>query len=155
MLKLSVVGILKDTIIQPAMMADYLLFRINLRDPRVYETICPPTNDIEYFLTAAAKKTGRLKAKAEPDLKAAALWMVQRWRSGKLGKFVLDEITADALEKRRMNVQDFGRSPHQAKKKWRSKSERRRVNYSFCSPHRHILPITDSCTILRESVACP
>ncbi len=118
MLKLSLVGCVKDTIIQPMMIADYLLYHLNLRDPWSYEQVCRPTNDVEVFVEAVARKTGRVKAKGVVDMNAAALWIVQRWRSGHLGRFLLDEVTEDGMEKRRMNLQDCagGVSLHQAKK---------------------------------------
>jgi ribosome biogenesis GTPase A len=98
MLKLALCGSVKDTIIHPTTLADYLLFHTNKNDPSVYEVYCPPTNDIVELLQAVCQKSGRLQKGGIPDLEAAALWMIQKWRQGNLGTFVLDEITEDGLQ---------------------------------------------------------
>jgi ribosome biogenesis GTPase A len=74
------------------------------------------------LLDAVCKKTGRLGKGGVPDLDAAALWIIQRWRQGNLGTFVLDEITEDALEKKMM--EEIGTSISQARKQ---KKEAQRV----------------------------
>lgn len=35
-----------------------------------------------------------------PDVEASAVWLIQQWRDGRFGKFVLDEVTAEALMER-------------------------------------------------------
>ncbi|KAI9647008.1 Mitochondrial GTPase 1 [Ciborinia camelliae] len=101
MLKLALVGSVKDTIIAPTTLADYLLFHVNLKvGPSAYREYCHATNDVVPFLEAVARKTGRLGKGGVPDVEAAALWVVQRWRQGLLGKFVLDEVQPDGLEKK-------------------------------------------------------
>ncbi len=104
MMKLALCGSVKDTIIAPVTLADYLLYHINKQlapdGPRTYEEYSPPTNDISELLEGVCKKTGRLGKGGTPDLEAAALWMIQRWRQGKMGHFVLDEVTEDGLEKK-------------------------------------------------------
>ncbi|KAF2723966.1 P-loop containing nucleoside triphosphate hydrolase protein [Polychaeton citri CBS 116435] len=93
MLKLALCGSVKDTIISPVTLADYLLYQLNLHDPKVYGEYCPPTNDVQEILAAVAQRTGRFGKGGDPDLDAAALWVIQRWRRGELGRFVLDEVT--------------------------------------------------------------
>lgn len=102
MLKLALVGSVKDTIIAPTTLADYLLFHMNknLNGKEIYGEYCPPTNDVVGFLERVCMKTGRLGKGGVPDLDAAALWIIQRWRQGNLGTFVLDEVTEDGLEKK-------------------------------------------------------
>jgi mitochondrial GTPase 1 len=114
MLKLALVGSVKDTIIPPTILADYLLFHINNNEPSVYETYCHPTNDINELLEGLCHKTGRLQKGGVPDLEASALWMIQRWRQGNLGAFVLDEVTADSLQKKMM--EEVRTSANQARK---------------------------------------
>lgn len=116
MLKLALCGSVKDTIISPTMLADYLLYRINLVDPKLYEEYHPPTNDIIQLLRGMAEKTGRLQKGGTPDTEASALWMIQRWRTGHLGCFVLDEITEDALERKKAEEDALIPSLSQAKK---------------------------------------
>ncbi|KAB8300389.1 hypothetical protein EYC80_000569 [Monilinia laxa] len=101
MLKLALVGSVKDTIIAPTTLADYLLFHMNLKvGGRVYGEYCGATNDVVEFLEGVCRKTGRLGKGGVPDLEAAALWVVQRWRQGNLGRFVLDEVEVDGLERK-------------------------------------------------------
>ncbi|KAI9706772.1 MAG: Mitochondrial GTPase [Bogoriella megaspora] len=117
MLKLSLCGSVKDTIIAPTALADYLLFHINLVDPKLYAQYDEPTNDVMQLLEAIARKTGRLQKGGIPDTEASALWMIQRWRGGHLGCFILDEVTEDALERRIAEEKNVGVSVAQARRK--------------------------------------
>jgi mitochondrial GTPase 1 len=114
MLKLALVGSVKDTIIPPTTLADYLLFHINTKEPAAYSLYCEPTNDVVQLLEAVSQKTGRLQKGGIPDLESSALWIIQRWRQGHMGIFVLDEVTEDGLEKKMM--EDVGTSVNQARK---------------------------------------
>lgn len=116
MLKLALCGSVKDTILPPTALADYLLYQINLVDPKIYREYCPPTNDAAEVLHAIATKTGRLQKGGEPDTEAAALWMIQRWRNGHLGKFLLDKVDKDALERRIREDNSAPSSLNQARK---------------------------------------
>lgn len=116
MLKLALCGSVKDTIIPPTTLADYLLYCLNLNDPLLYSTYTQPTNEVVLFLNAVAHKTGRLQKGGIPDLEGTALWIIQRWRAGHLGRFVLDEVTDDALERRRRDLEGLGGSMNQARR---------------------------------------
>lgn len=101
MLKLALCGSVKDTVISPYILADYLLYQINTRYPRVYEKFCNPTNDVMQLLEAIAQRNGRLGKGGGLDTEASALWLIQRWREGEFGRFVLDEVTEEALERKK------------------------------------------------------
>ena len=116
MLKLALCGSVKDTIIAPVSLADYLLFQLNLNQPNLYREYSPPTNDIMSLLEAVARRTGRLQKGGIPDFEASALWLIQRWRTSHLGKFVLDEITDDSLEQSRRDSDSLNGSISQARK---------------------------------------
>lgn len=116
MLKLALCGSVKDTIIPPTILADYLLFHLNLYNPKVYSEYSRPTNNIDDFLAAVAQTTGRLKKGGTPDVEASALWAIQRWRNGYLGRFVLDEVTTSSLEADRRDVEGLGGSLNQARR---------------------------------------
>jgi mitochondrial GTPase 1 len=116
MLKLALCGSVKDTVIPPTTIADYLLYHLNLQDPNLYDTFCKPTNDIYAVLEALARKQGRLKKGGTPDFESSALQFVQRWRSGVMGKFVLDQVTDEALADRTSQLEILGGSMHQARK---------------------------------------
>lgn len=116
MLKLALCGSVKDTIISPITLADFLLYHLNLYDPTVYAQYASPTNDIVELLEALGRKTGRLQKGGIPDIDASALWMIQRWRNGHLGKFILDELTLARLEADRRDSQSPAVSLSQARK---------------------------------------
>lgn len=129
MLKLALCGNVKDTVIPPINIADYLLFHLNLHSPKFYSDFAEPTNEIMVVLEALARKQGRLKKGGAPDFEAAALQFIQRWRMGEMGKFLLDEVTEDALERRMDLLKDLGRSMNQARKEERvTKLDRLRGN---------------------------
>ena len=116
MLKLALCGSVKDNVIPPFTLADYLLYHLNLQSPGLYSAYCSPTNDIMELLDAAARKTGRLMKGGEPDWEGTAMWMVQRWRNGHLGRFILDEITESTLEAYKRGGEDAPRSVSQMRK---------------------------------------
>ncbi|PNS16117.1 Mitochondrial GTPase 1 [Sphaceloma murrayae] len=125
MLKLSLVGCVKDGIVPLFTLADYLLYRVNLVDPGVYEQWCGPTNEVGDLLEGVARKTGRLGKGGVGDLEGAALWWVQRFRQGVLGRFVLDEVSEEAL--RRMGEREEVMSLSQARRKGRELRKRKEV----------------------------
>jgi len=116
MLKLALCGNVKDTVIPPTNIADYLLFHLNRHDPNLYGTFSGPTNDIYAVLEGLARKHGRLKKGGVPDFEASALQFVQRWRAGEMGRFVLDDVTEDALNRRQDRLEQYGGSMNQARK---------------------------------------
>ncbi|KAF7547364.1 hypothetical protein G7046_g9026 [Stylonectria norvegica] len=62
MMKIALVQGIKKGLILDEILVDYLLYRMNLWDPSIYARYCEPTNDVNDFLTAAAKKEGKLRA---------------------------------------------------------------------------------------------
>lgn len=116
MLKLALCGSVKDTIVAPTILADYLLYHLNLYQPAVYADYTSPTNDVTEFLEALARKTGRLQKGGTPDVEASALWAIQRWRNGQLGRFLLDTITSANLEADRRDIKEMSGSLNQARK---------------------------------------
>lgn len=134
MLKLALCGSVKDTIIPPTILADYLLYHLNIYDPKVYSEYSRPTNDITGFLEAVAQTTGRLKKGGTADIEASALWVIQRWRNGHLGRFLLDEVTTSSMEANYRNVKGLGGSLSQARKadkaSRKQRSQQRHLNAS-------------------------
>lgn len=116
MLKLALCGCVKDNVVPLYTLADYMLFRINLVDPGLYSRWAAPTNDIGEVLRGVAGATGRLGKGGVLDLEGAAAWLVQRWRAGELGRFVLDEVGEGALERARREEETMGVSVNQARK---------------------------------------
>lgn len=97
MLKLALAGCVKDGLVPAAVVADYLLFVLNRRDPALYAKYCPPTNDVDEFLAAVARRTGKLLKGGVLGVDRAADWIVQEWRRGNLGRFCLDDVTEESL----------------------------------------------------------
>lgn len=103
MLKLGLVNCIKDSIIDPITLADYLLFVLNSNDHgAIYSELyrAEPTNDIENLLTAIGRRKGKLKRGGEVDIDAAAKVFIQEFRDGKLGQNCLDKIFPEALQER-------------------------------------------------------
>ena len=126
MLKLALCGNIKDNIIAPTILADYLLFHLNVQNPQLYREFSDPTNEVSVLLNGIAQKTGRLQKGGIPDLEASSLWIIQRWRNGQLGKFVLDQVEADGLNKDILRHENMETSISQAHK-LRKDSNRQRL----------------------------
>lgn len=109
MLKLGLVNCVKDSIIDPITLADYLLYTLNLRDPGLYESLyrtASRTNHVHTLLEAIGRGKGKLKKGGEVDADAAARVFVQDYRDGKFGHFSLDRVFSEALAER---VEEEGR----------------------------------------------
>jgi mitochondrial GTPase 1 len=98
MLKLALIGCVKDGLVPVETLADYLLYELNLRDPTVYKQYAAPTNDVFEFLDAVAVRTGKLQKGGAPARELAANWVVQQWRKGNLGRFSLDKVDTESLK---------------------------------------------------------
>lgn len=116
MLKLALCGFVKESIVSPIILADYLLYKLNKVDPTIYRHECYPTNDILELLDRLARKLGRLQAGGKPDLSSAADWFIRAWRMGTRGKFLLDDLTTDTLRQKREQDENPIISPTQAYK---------------------------------------
>ncbi|GKZ25867.1 mitochondrial GTPase [Aspergillus brasiliensis] len=92
MLKLALCGCVKDSVISPVTLADYLLYHINLHDAEVYKRWSEPTNEIIPLLNNFARHAGLLAKGGIPNTDLAALHFIQKWRAGDLGRFMLDDL---------------------------------------------------------------
>ncbi|KAK4175686.1 putative mitochondrial GTPase 1 [Triangularia setosa] len=120
MLKLALVGCVKDGIIPSVTVADYLLYRLNLVREATYMErfgMGRPTNDVHQFLRAAAKRTGKLRKGGDESLEHAADWVIQEWRRGNLGRLLLDEVTPKKLEEAMELAREPSLSMNQARKR--------------------------------------
>lgn len=104
MLKLALVGCVKDGLVPHVALADYLLFQLNLprpgepAGPGVYAEYSGPTNDVHEFLAGVARRTGKLAKGGVPSLEGAADWVVKMWRKGELGRFILDDVGDESIQ---------------------------------------------------------
>jgi ribosome biogenesis GTPase A len=92
MLKLALCGCVKDTVISPVTLVDYLLYHINLHDPTVYKRWSEPTNEVVPLLESFAHQTGLLGKGGVPNTEGAALLFIQKWRQGDMGRFLVDDL---------------------------------------------------------------
>lgn len=101
-LALALCGSIRDKIVPPQILADYLLYHLNLHDPGLYTSVydLPPTNNPAEFLAAVARKTGKLLPGGFVDERAAAMEAISRFRRAGLGQWSVDRITPDAFDRR-------------------------------------------------------
>ncbi|KAJ5562694.1 hypothetical protein N7535_002861 [Penicillium sp. DV-2018c] len=99
MLKLALCGCVKDNVISPVTLADYLLYHINLQDPAIYKRWSEPTNEVVPLIESFARQAGLLGKGGVPNVEGAALLFIQKWRQGELGRFLIDDLEEE--ERRR------------------------------------------------------
>ncbi|OHE96470.1 hypothetical protein CORC01_08233 [Colletotrichum orchidophilum] len=129
MVKLALAGSVKDDRIPMEILADYLLYRLNLSDPSAYAKYCEPTNEVNEFLLGVARRTGKLKSGGEANADSAADWIVKQWRVGNLGKFVLDGINDEAFKEKELAREGQGPlSMNQARRKEKEARKERAMN---------------------------
>ncbi|KLT42799.1 P-loop containing nucleoside triphosphate hydrolase protein [Cutaneotrichosporon oleaginosum] len=110
-LKLALTAGLKEGLFEPEVVADYLLYRLNLRlaaeqeltpdeFQRDYTAKLPgsiaPTQNLAEFLDALAFRLGALRKGGERDTDAALTFLLKQFREGRLGRWTLDDV--DGLE---------------------------------------------------------
>lgn len=90
----------------PEILADYLLYRMNLH-PRFTASTSPypglplppaftdQTNALEELLTALAKRLGTLMIGGIPDVDAAQRYLLKSFGEGKLGRWTLDDLISN------------------------------------------------------------
>ncbi len=116
MIKVALAHGIKKGLIHDEILADYLLYTMNRSDPTLYKRYCEPTNDIHEFLTAVAKKDGKLRTGGIPNIPEAAARVLSQWREGKLGRYVLDDLSETSVLTHQANIEQPSQSMSQAKK---------------------------------------
>lgn len=116
MVKLALTHGVRDNIVPHEIVADYLLYKMNKWDPALYAKYCPPTNDVGEFLAAVARRTGKHEKKAGFSIQAA-IWIIHQWRQGNLGKYILDDVTAESIEAKTADQSVEKLSMNQARKR--------------------------------------
>lgn len=117
MIKLALVHGVKDNIVPYEVVVDYLLYKLNQWDPALYAKYSAPTNHVGEFLRAVAKRTGKFeKSRAGFDIQAA-MWIIEQWRHGNLGRYILDDLSAESLEAKKVQLTSDPLSMNQARKR--------------------------------------
>jgi len=131
MLKLALCGCVKDGLIPPTILADYLLFHMNKHSPLYYEKWSEPTNDIIALLDSYARKNGFIIKGGLPNTELAAVNLVYKWRTGQLGKFLLDDVLGDSGQLQ--TAMENEASPvslnklRKVEKEWRTQAGKQRI----------------------------
>ncbi|KAF7725521.1 Mitochondrial GTPase [Apophysomyces ossiformis] len=122
-LKVALTGGIRDHLADEQVMADYLLYRLNGFGALDYTNWygIGPTNDVHELLEGVARRIGAIVKGGELDLNMAAKFFLKQYRTGKLGRFTLDDVDALSLEKffeqtKMYNRQQIGLSRRQEKK---------------------------------------
>ncbi|KAI8967995.1 P-loop containing nucleoside triphosphate hydrolase protein [Mycotypha africana] len=102
-LKVAVTGGIRDHLSDEQIMADYLLYRLNLFGAYDYATWFrlpqeQPTNDVHELLEGVAKRVGAISKGGVLDHTLAAKFFLKHYRTGKLGRFTLDDVSPQALD---------------------------------------------------------
>lgn len=85
MLALSVIHSINSNAIDPVVQCDFLLYMMNLQDPRAYRRYCEPTNNIEQLLQAVSQQP------LTPSIeKSVAIGFITRFNNGDFGRHFLD-----------------------------------------------------------------
>ncbi|KAJ9106165.1 hypothetical protein QFC21_001308 [Naganishia friedmannii] len=102
-LKLALTAGIKASLFEPDILADYLLYRLNLRslDPTypsylnnipLPPSFTTPTNDLTELLIALATRIGAMRAGGELDLETAQRFFLRAFQEGKFGQWTLDDL---------------------------------------------------------------
>ncbi|RCI16496.1 hypothetical protein L249_2864 [Ophiocordyceps polyrhachis-furcata BCC 54312] len=115
MLKIALTNGIKTGCIDDMILVDYLLYHMNKVNPSIYSRYCKPTNDVEEFVGAVARIEGRFLPGGKPNLNDAAARILSRWREGRLGKFVLDDLSPEGVHQHKLQLLSPDQSMNQAK----------------------------------------
>ena len=96
-LKVALCGGLFDKTVGSFLLADFLLYNLNLKGNREFLHFynlesASAAATLKSFLPLAAKRIGALRSGGEFDLERAASYFVKQFRSGKFGPMTLDDI---------------------------------------------------------------
>lgn len=128
MIKVALAHGIKKGLIQDEILVDYLLYRMNRVDPGIYAKYAAPTDDVNEFLTAVARKEGRLRTGGVPNVAEAAARVLSLWRAGMMGRFVLDELTDEDLRLHELMLTEPTLSLNQAKKMQKEARKKERTS---------------------------
>lgn len=129
MLRVALAHGVKKGLVADEILADYLLFRLNLLGGSgAYARYCPPTNDVADLLAAVAAREGRLLPGGLPNLREAAARVLSLWRAGDLGRYVLDDLGDEQIRAHRLLVAEPGLSMNQARKLDKEQRKKSRVD---------------------------
>ena len=107
-LKVALCGGLYDKTVGFNLLAEYLLYNLNLKSNNQFKEFyrldpdSPDAKDLKRFLPVAAKRIGALVSGGEFDLERTATYFVRQFRMGKFGRMTLDHVD-DMVSKQSFN----------------------------------------------------
>lgn len=101
-LALGLCGSIQETLLEPVLLAEYLLYILMNRDSgdriqELFKLDTPPSFDIYALLDSIGYRTGRLLRGGQPDHDSCARHFVDNYRRGNLGRFVLDDMDPNRI----------------------------------------------------------
>ena len=98
-LALALCGSVPDKIVPPPILADFLLYHLNLINPKTYTRAydMDPTNDVDEFLRGIAERMGLIHKGGHADEFSSALDAIRRFRKGAFGAWPVDRIAEDSF----------------------------------------------------------
>ncbi|KAI9263474.1 P-loop containing nucleoside triphosphate hydrolase protein [Helicostylum pulchrum] len=102
-LKVALTGGIRDHLSDEQVMVDYLLYRLNGFNDYEYAKWFKlpnnePTNNVDELLQGVARRIGAIVKGGELDLNMASKFFLKHYRTGKLGRHTLDDVSPEALE---------------------------------------------------------
>ncbi|KAK3335665.1 P-loop containing nucleoside triphosphate hydrolase protein [Cercophora scortea] len=129
MIKMALVGCIKTEVVPSTVLADYLLYQLNLVDPGLYKDYCrEPTNDVHEFLSGVGTRLGKIKKGNQVDIGICANRIIQEYRRGGLGRFFMDSVTPETFAAAVQAAKDPELSLRQSRKA--EKEEARKMKYA-------------------------
>ncbi|KAG9293753.1 hypothetical protein G9A89_019090 [Geosiphon pyriformis] len=130
-LKVALTGGIIDHAVDVEIMADYLLWRLNTfgRFKAYMERfdMSEPTDDINVLLPAICKRIGALKKGGLLDRHHGANFFIKQYRLGKFGRYTLDDVTKEGIDKHFTTVIEPVLSKHQVRKLEKAKKDEKRL----------------------------
>lgn len=129
-IKLALCNIVRRDLVPLEILADYLLFHINLHRPVKYQPyVKNPTNDINEFLDEFSISTGCRAKGGGPDRDRGAIKFINWWEQGKFDGFMFDDPYKVTPEFNRQMIEKYGGSLNEAWKKKRLAAHNERMEY--------------------------
>lgn len=91
MIALALINAVSETVVDPVIQADYLLYMMNIQNPTLYSEFTTPTNSIHDLLKNISYKINNYDKKRKTfNEKVCALHLLSKFKTGKLGRLKLD-----------------------------------------------------------------
>ena len=128
--KVAIARGVKEGLVSPHTLADFLLFKMNQYNPKMYSKFSEPTNDINTLLLKMADKLHFLTKGRNKDWERAARWLMDKHGDGTFGLFPLDDVSFEALEAKKNEIANPQVSMRAQRKMIKEETQARRTKIS-------------------------